>query len=79
MLASAVYLIQAFSVNIDHFHTYDDGKRRGPEGRSIPLLSYQEWCEGFSPDQMRIAKPVVDLDRCRPIHPSPKLPLNAKP
>jgi predicted nucleic acid-binding protein len=78
MLASAVYLVQVFGVNIDHFHTYDDGKSRGPEGRSVPLLSYQDWCEGFTPDQATAVKPVLDLDRCRPIHPSPRLPLNAK-
>src|SRR4051794_26197064 len=78
MLASAVHLVQAFSVNLDHFHTYDDGKKRGPDGRSVPLLSYQDWCEGFTADQMRLAKPVVDLDRCRPIHPNPRLPLNGK-
>jgi predicted nucleic acid-binding protein len=28
MLASAVHLQQAFGVNLNHFHTYDDGKRR---------------------------------------------------
>jgi len=42
--------------------------------RSVPLLSYHEWCEGFSEDQMRIAKPVIDLIRERPSHPSPRIP-----
>jgi hypothetical protein len=79
MLASAVHLVHVFSVNLDFFHTYDDGKKRGPEGRSIPLLSFQDWCEGFTADQMSIAKPVLELDRRRPIHPSPRLPFNAKP
>lgn len=74
MLASCLYLIQALGIRVTAFHTFDDGRRRGPEGRSVPLLSYQEWCEGFSAGQMRIAKPVIDLARVRPIHPSPALP-----
>jgi predicted nucleic acid-binding protein len=78
MLASAVHLKQAFGVNVDHFHTYDDGKRRGPDGKSVPLLSYHDWCEGFTPDQMRVARPVIDLDRRCPIHPHPRLPLHAQ-
>jgi predicted nucleic acid-binding protein len=78
MLASAAYLGQVFGVNVDHFHAFDDGGRRDPAGRSVPLLSYHDWCEGFTPDQIRVAKPVVDLDRCRPIHPNPRLPLNAQ-
>jgi hypothetical protein len=75
MLASAIYLTEAMGLGLTAFHTFDDGRRRGPEGRSIPLLSYHEWCEGFSPDQMQVAKPVIDMARRRPIHPSPKLPL----
>jgi predicted nucleic acid-binding protein len=74
MLASCVYLGEAMGIRVNAFHTFDDGRRRGPEGRSVPLLSYHEWCEGFSVEQMRIAKPVIDLARARPIHPSPKLP-----
>lgn len=74
MLASCVYLGETMGIRIVAFHTFDDGRRRGPEGRSVPLLSYHEWCEGFSAEQMRIARPVIDLNRARPIHPSPKLP-----
>jgi hypothetical protein len=76
VLASAVYLVRTFGIKLDHFHTFDNGKKRGPEGKSVPLLSYQDWCEGFTPDQMLIAKPVLELDRRRPIHPSPRLQLN---
>jgi predicted nucleic acid-binding protein len=74
ILASCVYLADAIGVRVNAFHTFDDGHTRGPEGRSVPLLSYQEWCEGFTPEQMRIAQPVIDLARKRPIHPAPKLP-----
>lgn len=74
MLASCIYLSEALGTRINAFHTFDDGKKRGPEGKSVPLLSYHEWCEGFSEDQVRVAKPVIDLVRARPIHPSPRLP-----
>lgn len=78
MLASAVNLVQAFGVKLDHFHTYDDGKKRGVDGRSVPILSYQDWCDGFTSDQMRYAKNVIDIDRCRPIHPSPAFAFHGK-
>ena len=74
MLASAVYLTEAVGVRLAAFHTFDDGRRRDPDGRSVPLLSYHEWCEGFTPEQMRVAKAVVDMPRQRPVHPAPKLP-----
>jgi predicted nucleic acid-binding protein len=73
MLASCLYLGQAMGVRASAFHTFDDGRGRGPEGRSVPLLSYHEWCDGFTADQMAVAKPVIELNRCRPTHPSPKL------
>jgi predicted nucleic acid-binding protein len=74
MLASCIYLNEAMGIRLSAFHTFDDGRRRGPEGRSVPLLSYHEWCEGFSSEQMRTAKPIIDLPRTRPRHPSPRLP-----
>jgi predicted nucleic acid-binding protein len=74
MLASCLYLVDAVGVRVNAFHTFDNGRRRGPDGRSVPLLSYHEWCEGFTPEQMRVAAPVIGLDRRRPLHPSPKLP-----
>jgi len=74
MLASGIYLTDAMGVRLTAFHTFDDGRRRGPEGRSVPLLSYHEWCEGSTSAQMLVAKPVIDMPRRRPIHPSPNLP-----
>jgi predicted nucleic acid-binding protein len=74
MLASCLYLVEALNVAVDFFHTYDDGKKKGGEGKMVPLLSYQDWCEGFTSDQMKIAQPVINLKREKPIHPSPGLP-----
>ena len=73
MLASCLFVKDAMGVAIDHFHTYDDGKKRGREGKMVPLLSYQDWCEGFTADQMKISQPVINLSRQRPIYPRPEL------
>jgi predicted nucleic acid-binding protein len=74
MLGSCVYLSEAMGIRVTAFHTFDNGKRRGPEGRSVPLLSYHQWCEGFTAEQMRTAKAAIDLGRVPPIHPAPRLP-----
>jgi predicted nucleic acid-binding protein len=65
----------ARDVRIDLFHTFDDGKKRDPvDGKMVPLISYEDWCGAFTPQQLAIAKPVLDLNRRKPIHPSPPLP-----
>jgi predicted nucleic acid-binding protein len=72
MLASCIYLDESLGIEAT-FHTFDDGKKRGPEGKSVPLLSYHEWCEGFTPEQMEYARRVITLDRRVPSHPNPRL------
>jgi predicted nucleic acid-binding protein len=77
MLASCIYLRDTLGVEIDHFHTYDEGKKRGLEGgKGIPIIGYQEWCEGFA--EVAPAAQVVSLSRTQPIHPQPLFPLVAK-
>ena len=73
ILATCIEVIEVWDVTIDAFHTFDDGKTRGPEGRMVPLLSYHEWQDEFSEDQNMIADAVVQLNRCKPIHPEPFL------
>ena len=73
MLASCLEIKEAWGVNIDAFHTFDDGKKRGLEGKMVPLLSFHEWCEGFTQDHSEIADPVIQLSRCKPDHPAPYL------
>lgn len=74
ILARAVYARDQLGVSITHFHTFDDGKAKSLEGgRMVPLLSYHEWCDGFTGDQMKIAQPVINLNRQKPIHPAPTL------
>ena len=75
MLASCIDVRDGRNINIDFFHTFDDGKKRDPvDGKMVPLISYEDWCQGFTPAQMAVAKPILDLNRRRPIHPSPTLP-----
>jgi predicted nucleic acid-binding protein len=69
MLATAVHLEDDLSVELTHFHTFDKGRKRGDEGKSVPLLTYEEWCEGLENDEL--AQRVIALPRCAPIHPTP--------
>ena len=72
MLASCLEVINEWGVELDAFHTLDDGRSRGLSGKKpVPLLSYHEWCEGFSAEQKEIAEPIIQLDRCKPEHPTP--------
>ena len=73
MFASCLEIKEAWELNIDAFHTFDDGKKRGLEGRMVPLLSYEEWCEDFTSEELRIVEPVIQLNRCKPDHGSPYL------
>jgi hypothetical protein len=74
MLAACIHLVENYGVVVDAFHTFDAGKKRGLDGgRGMPLLGYEEWCEGFDVAQMAVAQKVIDLKRCNPQHPSPSL------
>ena len=73
ILASCLEIKDAWGLSIHAFHTFDDGKKRGPEGKMVPLVSFHEWCEGFTPDQLEIADTVIQLSRCKPEHPAPYL------
>jgi predicted nucleic acid-binding protein len=72
-LASAIVLEKNYGVPISAFHTFDNGKARGLEGKSVPLLSYDQWCEVCADDP--VAQQVLTLNRTHPDHPNPQLPL----
>jgi hypothetical protein len=80
MLASALALTEYYDQEITYFHTYDRGGKRDEEkGRSIPLIGYEEWCEGFegiSYDRTHYAHRVVSLNRCEPNYPTPQIELD---
>lgn len=77
MLATALELELTYKVKLDAFHTFDNGKGpRSPEGgKAIPMLTYEEWCEGIESDPL--ASRVIQLNRCTPVHPSPTMFNNA--
>lgn len=71
-LASAISLRDIFGVQIDAFHTFDKGKRRGEDGgKGLPLIGYETWCERCKDDET--VQKVVALRRENPKHPSPRL------
>jgi predicted nucleic acid-binding protein len=72
-LASALTLIEAYGVALDEFHTFDMGKKRDPNGKGVPLLGYETWCEKCAEDPL--VKRVIDLKRCKPQHPVKELDL----
>jgi hypothetical protein len=75
ILATAVHLVEGYGVKLDCIHTFDGGGKKDLDGnRSIPILGYETWCEGFSPHQQAIADKVIRIPRCKPSHPAPKLP-----
>jgi hypothetical protein len=69
MLATALDLKDAYGVDVDIFHTFDDGGKKG----SLPLLSYHEWCDGLTGVRAALTKRVIALPRQKPIHPHPRL------
>jgi predicted nucleic acid-binding protein len=69
MLSTALHLGDAYGVAIDVFHTFDNAKKK-----FVPLLSYQDWCEGLTGEPAALAKRVCDMKRAKPIHPSPTIP-----
>ena len=71
MLASCLYLEDAFGISVDVFHTFDDSKRQ----QKMPLLSLNEYCEHFTGEDAELAQRLCSLKRERPIHPTPNLPL----
>lgn len=75
ILATAVHLIEVYEVSINAFHTFDGGGKKDLDGnKSIPILGYDTWCEGFSAEQTLIANKIITMNRCKPIHPAPRLP-----
>jgi predicted nucleic acid-binding protein len=70
MLATCIHLMDDAGVSIDSFHTYDNGGKRGDEGRAVPLLTYHEWCSGL--DENEFASRIIRLPRTQPLHPEPR-------
>ncbi len=79
ILATAIHIRDAYGVALDAFHTFDGGGAKDRDGnRSIPLLGYEAWCEGFNAEQQTFAQLVIDLPRSKPLHPNPGFDFSAR-
>lgn len=72
-LASALTLMEAYGVSLDAFHTFDAGKRRDPEGKGVPLLGFDLWCEQCKDDPL--AQRIINMTRAHPLHPAKEMDL----
>lgn len=80
MLATAVHMADAYQTPIDEFHTFDKGRKPDADGnRTVPMLGFEEWCDGFTDEHLVVAQPVIDLTRRMPVHPAPQLGLANAP
>lgn len=76
ILATAVHLQEALNVKLDCFHTFDRGKQKSSDGKkAIPIIGYEQWCEGFDVDQRALSEKVTGMNRCEPTHPEPTMDL----
>ena len=79
LLASAIHVVEAYGVKLDAFHTFDGGGKKDLDGsKSVPILGYETWCEGFNDDQMAFARRVIELPRKKPDHPQPGFNFNER-
>ena len=73
-LASALALTETYGVELEAFHTFDSGKRRDPEGKGVPLLGFETWCEQCKTDP--VARRVIEMSRTKPVHPEKAMNLD---
>jgi len=79
ILATALYLQDAEGLTLTAFHTFDKGRKPDEMGKApVPLLGFETWCDGFSPEQTAVVEPVIALNRTAPIHPDPGFDFNGK-
>jgi predicted nucleic acid-binding protein len=71
-IATALGLEDTFGVKLEAFHTFDEGKAKGPNGKGLPILGFEAWCDMCRTDDM--VRRVINMERCKPGHPTPRLP-----
>jgi hypothetical protein len=68
-LMTCIYAKDDLGIKDIVFHTFDEGKGKNWEGRCVPLIGFEDWCEGLADDP--IVRQVIALPRCKPEHPKP--------
>lgn len=71
-VATAIYLEEVLEVDMDAFHTFDEG--RAPKNieentKAIPLIGIHEWLDGV--ENSDLVERLRSLNICKPIHPEP--------
>lgn len=70
-LMTAVYARDELGISDLVFHTFDEGKGKTWEGKCVPLLGFETWCDGYRSHPL--VKAIIDLPRHKPEHPNPKM------
>lgn len=74
-LATCVYVRDALEIPSIAFHTFDDGKSKGADGKAVPLLSFSAWSEHLAKDP--VVAGVRKLPISEPLHPEPMMDVGA--
>lgn len=72
-LMTCLHLRDELGVSDIVLHTFDEGKGKNWEGKCVPILGFEDWCEGNKDKEL--VKRVIDLPRVKPSHLSPELDL----
>lgn len=65
-LATALHIKEQLSVTDLVFHTLDEGKNKGSEGKCVPLLGLEDWCSPVDEDDVLYR--ALSIPRSKPIH-----------
>lgn len=69
LLQTCVFIRDILGVDDIIFHTFDEGKARSANGKSVPLLGFENWYP--STNRPDCIKKVCSLRREKPLHPQP--------
>lgn len=75
-LATCIYARDALEIPEIVFHTFDDGKSKGADGKGVPLLSFNDWSAHLAKDPLVAA--VRKLPITQPLHPEPMMDVGGK-
>jgi hypothetical protein len=74
-LLTCLHVQQDMGVEDIIFHTLDEGKAKGWEGKCVPLIGFENWtpADGISKASRSIVDQIILLPRLKPMHPQPNL------
>lgn len=69
-LTTCLYARDVLGIEDIVFHTFDRGKGKGWEGRTVPIIGFECW---FPEPRSERVSDVCSLTRIEPVHPEPTL------